>query len=166
MDYRIIIDDKKYDYEIAENNKIMIEDEGLSKNSFKDDFNEICFKFMENGRKSNKLKTFVILDNGDDLVIGHAVCQMWNYTYLPNVLIDIFEQTGYIWGLYIKPTYRRKGYGKILTKVCHDYFREIGCKDVKLQATKVGAPLYKSMGYVVDNEMKYILQKKEEEKIA
>jgi GNAT superfamily N-acetyltransferase len=158
MDYKIIIDDKKYDYKILENCKEMFEHMGLTKANFKDDFNEICFKLMENDRKSKKLKTIAILDNSNGLLIGHAICQMWQCPWFyQDALIGALDRIGYISALYVHQNYRRKGYGKIIMNACHDYLREIGCTNVLLHASDEGKYLYKSIDYSISNEFSYTL---------
>ncbi|MDZ4877137.1 MAG: hypothetical protein CLLPBCKN_006572 [Chroococcidiopsis cubana SAG 39.79] len=62
-------------------------------------------------------------------------------------------QKGYIWGVYVKPSYRRQGVATKLMKEAMIYLKEIGCTRAVLHASDTGKLLYSSLGYAQSNEM-------------
>ena len=62
-------------------------------------------------------------------------------------------QKGYIWGVYVDPTYRRQGIATKLMKQAMIYLKEIGCTKAVLHASDTGKMLYSNLGYIESNEM-------------
>ncbi len=56
-------------------------------------------------------------------------------------------------GIYTAPAFRRQGYARTLTERAIDVCRERGCRIVRLRASKLGRPLYESLGFVDGEEM-------------
>ena len=62
-----------------------------------------------------------------------------------------------ILGMYVDPAHRRRGLARALATIAVDWCRENGIRDVRLQATEDGRPLYASMGFKPISEMRLLL---------
>lgn len=56
-------------------------------------------------------------------------------------------RTGYIFGIYTEPVYRRRGYARAITEELLRWFDERGLRRVNLITTPAGLPLYRSLGF-------------------
>lgn len=59
----------------------------------------------------------------------------------------ITGKTGTILNVYTNPNYRRQGIAKQLMEMAIAHAKELGLSYLELQATKDGAPLYRSIGF-------------------
>jgi ribosomal protein S18 acetylase RimI-like enzyme len=64
---------------------------------------------------------------------------------------------GYVEGVYVLPTFRRRGIASQLMHECIDWLTSMSCDLVRLQSTSAGQPLYESLGFVPTGEMELIL---------
>ena len=88
-----------------------------------------------------------VAQRGFGVVVGSSSCQLYAGLY-PNAIKHNHRKQGYIWGVYVEPTYRRRGIAKKLTNYCVDYLKSIGCTRVVLNASPDGKPVYTSVGFV------------------
>jgi len=63
------------------------------------------------------------------------------------------RRVGYVGGVYVAPSYRRRGLARAVTEAAVDYLWQIGCERIMLHAAKLARPIYESMGFVAGNEM-------------
>lgn len=94
---------------IAEHFYQMWLDNDVPDRSIQTNWLEITLQFIENARLELSYKAFVAEVNGK--IIGSASCQLFAGLY-PLILTDEYRKYGYIWGVYVEPTYRRKGVAK------------------------------------------------------
>jgi len=89
--------------------------------------------------------------NGDR-PIGSVSCQRFAGLY-PDILQPEYRHYGYIWGVFVEASWRRRGIGKALTQRAIDRLREIGCTRAVLNASPLGVDLYRQLGFVPGNDM-------------
>lgn len=146
---------EKEDEIISQNFHKMWLDIGINESDLEDNWMEITLDKIKKDRKDLKLTTIVILNinNNKETIIGSAVCQIYNTNSLhPHIIKYKTLQSGYIWGVYIKPKHRNKGLAKKLINECNNYCKEIGCSEVKLWGSIKGIPVYKKCGYKFIND--------------
>jgi ribosomal protein S18 acetylase RimI-like enzyme len=61
---------------------------------------------------------------------------------------------GYLWNVYVVPTYRHQGIGRELTQRAVTHLKSLGCTRIILHASPFGQPLYAQMGFTTSNEMR------------
>jgi ribosomal protein S18 acetylase RimI-like enzyme len=69
-------------------------------------------RFIEEGRERRQLATFLAFDG--DTAAGSVSCQIHLSPY-PEVLRPAIHRHGYIWSVYVEPSYRRQGVSRQLT---------------------------------------------------
>jgi ribosomal protein S18 acetylase RimI-like enzyme len=107
--------------------------------------------FIEEGRANRQLATFLAMDG--DVPAGSVSCQI-HLTPYADVLKPAVHKHGYIWSVYVEPSYRRQGISRRLTQLAVDYLRSIGCSAVVLHASDAGEPVYLSLGFQPAKEMR------------
>jgi len=120
---------------------------GFPPNSIRQDWLEKTIQFIDYAHRELRYKGFVAELN--DKIIGSASCQILE---LYPMVSDQYQK-GYIWGVYVEPSYRRQG---VATKLMHKamiYLKEIGCTKAVLHASEQGKLLYSGLGYTESNEM-------------
>lgn len=126
-------------------------DNGMSDSDFKQDWKQTTLDFMSEATVSSKGRAFVAED-GDQLV-GAAQCLISRKLYPPALKPDV-RTDGYIWGVYVEPSQRRKGLATQLTEQCTAYLKLIGCTRLILHASPGGKPVYEALGFSPTNEMR------------
>jgi GNAT superfamily N-acetyltransferase len=135
---------------IAKHFYLMWQDIGVPDDAINSNWLEITLQFIEQARQSFFYKAFVA--EVDDGVVGSASCQLYTGLY-PNVFIPEYRKYGYIWGIYVEPSYRRQGIAKQLTSATVNYFKAVGCTRAVLNASRLGKPVYESLGFSSSNAM-------------
>ena len=100
------------------------------------------------GAASGDSKYFVV-EIGSN-VVGSAVAlirRSMSERYLKTL------PSGYIANVFVEPDFRHRGAARALTNAAIEWLRSVGCKVVKLQASRYGRPLYESIGFVATGEM-------------
>jgi ribosomal protein S18 acetylase RimI-like enzyme len=62
-------------------------------------------------------------------------------------------RSGYIFGVYVLPEYRRLGLATRLTQATVEFLREKNARTIRLHASLFGRPIYEKMGFTPTNEM-------------
>lgn len=100
---------EKEDKIVAQNFYEMWIDIGMTNDDIDENWMEIILNKIKKDRYELKLTTIVVVDvnNNEEKIIGSAVCQIYNTNSLhPHIIKYTTLQTGYIWGVYVKPEYR------------------------------------------------------------
>ncbi len=63
------------------------------------------------------------------------------------------RRVGYVAGVYVEPSYRRRGLARAVTQAAVDFLWELGCERITLHAAELARPIYESMGFAAGNEM-------------
>jgi ribosomal protein S18 acetylase RimI-like enzyme len=95
------------------------------------------------------LAAWIALD-GAGAVVASAVLSFY---FLPPKPHNIEGKFGYLSSMYVVAQHRRKGIARRLLQAVMDYAQEQGVHCVQLHASKVGKPLYASVGFAELNEM-------------
>ena len=135
---------------IAKHFYLMWQDIGVPDDAINSNWLEITLQFIEQTRQSFFYKAFVA--EVDDAIVGSASCQLFTGLY-PNVLKQQYRQFGYIWGVYVEPSYRRQGIAKQLTSMAVKHLKAVGCTRVVLNASPLGKPVYEQLGFSSGNAM-------------
>lgn len=61
-------------------------------------------------------------------------------------------EVGWLGNIFVTPELRRQGLGEKLTRQAIQRLRDKGCVTIRLVATQLGLPLYRRMGFRVENE--------------
>lgn len=135
---------------IAEHFYKMWLDNNISATSIKPNWQNLTLEFITKARQNSFYTAFFAEVEGE--VIGSSSCQLFNGLY-PHILKSEQRQYGYIWGVYVEPSYRLNGIAKTLTQTAIDYLKLLGCTRAILHASPSGKPVYSSLGFSPSNEM-------------
>ncbi len=100
---------------------------------------------FENGR----LTAWIIEIDGKPAASGELLIVRW----LPSPR-DPLGRVPYIHNVYTEPGYRRRGFARRIMETIIQYCRDAGYPLIKLHASQEGRPLYESLGFVPNNEMR------------
>ena len=125
-------------------------DIGVPEYSIKSNYSYITVDFIKQARQQLGFKGFFA--EVDRQIVGSASCQLFTGLY-PQVLQEEYRKYGYIWGVYVQPSHRRKGIAKQLTNTTIEYLKSIGCTKAILNASPAGKPVYESLGFLPSNAM-------------
>lgn len=126
-------------------------DNDVSSDKILTDWLDITLQFINNARQELAFKSFVAEIEGK--VVGSASGQLFAGLY-PQPFISEYRQYGYIWNVYVEPSYRHQGIATKLTHQTINYLQSIGCTRVILNASPSGKPVYQRLGFEVGNEMR------------
>lgn len=120
-------------------NFIEVDENSENYDSIKDN----CYLYFETAFNNNTCDVILAEDNGK--CVGTGI--VFYYKSVPSVL-NITGKNAYITSMYVEPDYRCKGIGTdILTKIVEKAVsREY--KIIMLNASDMGKPMYKKMGFV------------------
>jgi len=113
-----------------------------------DDWETRFVSTYERGARDGDMRYFVAESEG--IVIGSAVA------FIKRSLSDGYvrpKPNGYLANVYVEPDHRRRGAARALTAAAIEWLRSVGCRIVRLQASREGRPLYESMGFTSTQEM-------------
>lgn len=125
-------------------------DIGVDESNILLEWQNITLQFIEEARRNLFYQAFIA--EMDNTIVGSVSCQLFAGLY-PNILKDEYRKFGYIWGVYVEESYRRKGIAKSLTNRAIEYLKAIGCTRVVLNASPLGKPVYSSLGFSEGNAM-------------
>jgi ribosomal protein S18 acetylase RimI-like enzyme len=120
---------------------------GVPPSSIRQDWLEKTTRFIDYARCELRYRGFVA--EQDDKIIGSASCQILELY----PMVSEQYQKGYIWGVYVEPSYRRQGIATKLMQEAMTYLKEIGCVKAVLHVSDRGKLLYSGLGYGESNEM-------------
>ncbi len=83
---------------------------------------------------------------------------LWLIDWPPTIL-STSTYRGYILNVYTDPAHRKKGLARRLTQTALDWCRSNNINVIVLHASQYGRPLYESLGFSANNEMRLILEK-------
>ncbi|MBV6623365.1 MAG: GNAT family N-acetyltransferase [Rivularia sp. (in: Bacteria)] len=138
----------KEDSVIAEHFYLMWLDIGVVENYIKSNHRSLTLEFIKQARQKLFYKGFAA--EVDDIIIGSASCQLFNGLY-PLILEEEYRKYGYIWGVYVAPSHRKKGIAKQLTNATIEHLKSINCTKAILNASPAGKPVYENLGFLPNN---------------
>lgn len=124
----------------------MLDECGLLGSGVLEDWEERLARHFEKQIGGEHSRWFVAEEEGR--VIGTALATLSSGR--SNILIDL---TAMLAGIYVEPEYRGRGIARRLTEEAIAWCRERGCVRVRLNASRMGRPLYESLGFVPATEM-------------
>ena len=128
----------------------MWRDIGVQANEIDPDWRTIVQEFMQWARAEQQYRFFVA--EGPSGVVGSAGCHLSPSPY-PDVLISTNRKVGYVWGVYVEPSFRGIGIAhKLVTEVLK-YLEKIGCSQARLHASETGRFVYDRLGFTSTDEM-------------
>lgn len=139
---------------IAQHFYQMWKDMGIPEDAINPDWHDITLEFIKQARRDLFYKAFVA--EVDNAVVGSASCQIFGDLF-PNIFKPEYRKTGYIWGVYVEPSYRRQGIAKRLTSIAVEYLKAIACTQVILNASPAGKPVYSSLNFSQSNQMVFVV---------
>lgn len=136
---------------IAEHFYRMWRDIGVAKKDIQPNWREITLKFIQQARQTS-LGYQAFIAEVEGAVVGSASCQLYAGLY-PQILTEQHRKYGYIWGVYVEPTYRKRGIATRLTQLSVDYLKSLGCTRALLNAAPEARSIYQSLEFVEGNTM-------------
>ena len=125
-------------------------DVGVPENSIKPNHHSLTLEFITQARQNLSYKGFVA--EVDSVIVGSASCQVFTGLY-SLILEEEYRKYGYIWGVYVQPSHRRKGIAKQLTNATIQHLKYINCTKAILNASPAGKPVYENLDFVPSNSM-------------
>lgn len=138
------------DFLIAEHFYRMWRDIGISEKDIQPNWQGTTQEFIQQARQTLGYQAFVAEVEG--AVVGSASCQLYAGLY-PQILTEQHRKYGYIWGVYVEPTYRKQGIATRLTQLSVDYLTSLGCTRALLNAAPEARSIYQSLEFVEGNTM-------------
>ncbi len=135
---------------IAEHFYQMWLDTGTPEKFIKSNHRNMTLDFIKQARQNLFYKGFVA--EVDNLIVGSASCQLFTGLY-SLILEEEYRKYGYIWGVYVEPSHRRKGIAKQLTNATIEHLKTINCTKAILNASPAGKPVYENLGFSPSNAM-------------
>lgn len=128
----------------------MWQDMSIPEDAINPDWHDITLEYINTARRDLSYKAFVaIIDN---VIVGSVSCQIFA-DLCPNVFKPEYRKSGYIWGIYVEPPYRRQGIAKRLTSIAVEYLKAIACTRVLLNTSPAGKRVYSNLGFCEGNLM-------------
>jgi len=124
---------------------------GTPQEHYRPDAHASIAEFLRDGREHRALQTFVASIDGE--AAGSAGCELHRSPY-PTVIQETYRRFGYVWHVFVRPEFQKRGIGRALTETAIEYLRGIGCTTITLNASEAGAPLYRSLGFATGSEMR------------
>lgn len=118
-------------------------------NNLSDDY-EYSEDIVNNSREYflNGDQTTVLVLDGDK-VIG---CASMSYITIMPTFSHPTGKRAHLMNVYTNPSYRRQGIARKMVNMLIDDAWSKGATEISLDATKLGRPLYESMGFIDSNE--------------
>ncbi len=118
-------------------------------NNLSDDY-EYSEDIVNNSREYflNGDQTTVLVLDGDK-VIG---CASMSYMTIMPTFSHPSGKRAHLMNVYTNPSYRRQGIARKMVNMLIDDAWSKGATEISLDATKLGRPLYESMGFIDSNE--------------
>lgn len=118
-------------------------------NNLSDDY-EFSEDIVNNSREyflNGDQSTVLVLDG--DKVIG---CASMSYITIMPTFSHPSGKRAHLMNVYTNPSYRRQGIARKMVNMLIDDAWSKGATEISLDATKLGRPLYESMGFIDSNE--------------
>ncbi len=131
-------------------------DNAIPEAGIHDDWRERVSRFVEHGRRELALTFFLAEAEAEGEVVGSACAQRFAGLY-PDLLRPEIRRYGYVWGVWVEASHRRRGLGRALTERCLDALRADGCTHALLHAAPMGRSMYEGLGFATTNEMRLTL---------
>jgi len=125
--------------------KLEIFKEIVSKGLFERNPGEISESIFMNLFKNKNIELYLLSEKN-------------NYIGTGGIFLDS-SKSGGIYMICIDKDFRKRGYGKYITSLCMNRIRDLGYRYCVLNATLLGEPIYKELGFVSPVSF-YILRKK------
>lgn len=124
-------------------------------NNLSDDY-EYSKDIVNNSREYflNGDQTTVLVLDGDK-VIG---CASMSYITIMPTFSHPSGKRAHLMNVYTNPSYRRQGIARKMVNMLIDDAWSKGATEISLDATKLGRPLYESMGFIDSNECMVLLK--------
>jgi len=97
-------------------------------------------------------RAWVIEAGGQIVASGALLFAEW--LARPN---DLTERLAYLHSVFTEAGFRRRGLARRIVVTAIDLCREQGLRRLMLHASRVGRPLYDSLGFLATNEMRLVL---------
>ncbi|MGK7924581.1 MAG: GNAT family N-acetyltransferase [Spirulina sp.] len=110
-------------------------------------------EYIESARRDLDYKAFIAEE--ENKAIGCVSCQRFAGLY-PNILLKNY-QYGYIWGVYVIPSHRKRGIATQLTQRAVNHLKSLNCTHAVLNASPMGRSVYESVGFTESNSMRLAL---------
>jgi len=86
-------------------------------------------------------------------------CATLSYIYIMPTFSHPTGNRSHLMNVYTNSNYRRQGIGAVMVKMLIDEAREKGVTEISLDATQMGQPLYKALGFT-ENDSAMVLEMK------
>tara|TARA_B100000424_G_C22928994_1_gene494216 strand:- start:65 stop:1711 length:1647 start_codon:yes stop_codon:yes gene_type:complete len=141
------------DYEIHDEiavqawRKMWIES-GCTIDELSHDIDSMTRQFIKQARNNLglKYKTIIAKDIATDTIIGSLSSMLWQGE---SPISSKDEYIGTVWGVFVNPSYRRRGIGFSMMQACCMHWKACGCsKGVLIYASEEGKRVYEKIGFI------------------
>ena len=139
--------------EIARQRRRMCEDMNYSDAEALSTMVTVTADYLKKAIPEGTFRSWLACDNGRVVAGGAVVIVPW-----PAHAYDLECRRATILNVYTEPEYRRRGIARQIMETMITWCREEGFARVTLHASEYGRPLYESLGFVDNNEMRLNLR--------
>ena len=119
---------------------------GCNIDELKHDIDILTRQFIKYARGSLQYKTVIAKDISSDKVIGSLSTMLWQGD---SPISTNDKHIGTVWGVFVNPSYRRRGIGFSMMQSCCMHWKACGCsKGVLIYASEEGKRVYEKIGFI------------------
>jgi GNAT superfamily N-acetyltransferase len=139
--------------EIARHRRRMCEDMNYTDAEALSTMVRVTADYLKKAIPEGSLRSWLACDNGRVVAGGAVVIVPW-----PAHAYDLECRRATILNVYTEPDYRRRGIARQIMETIIAWCKQEGFARVTLHASEYGRPLYESLGFVDNNEMRLNLR--------
>lgn len=109
--------------------------------------------YMEREMAAGRVTGWVAEDSATGEWVGALASEWARMPTNPRIGVEL---RSLLFGLYVRPEYRRRGVARSLVNTAVEAARNAGAGAVQLHASDAGRPLYESIGFTRTSEMRLI----------
>ncbi len=127
--------------------EMILEIDGLDYDLLHPGWRERFVAFFRGHLESGRGEFYVAEIGGE--VVGTAA------VYLPSTHRSeiVLRRSAYVCDVYVTPQWRRRGIATSLTQATVDWAKDSGCEVVRLRTSRMGRPVYETIGFKPSEEM-------------
>jgi GNAT superfamily N-acetyltransferase len=114
---------------------------------------KVTSEYLNKAMPEGSFRSWLACDNGKVVAGGAVVIVPW-----PAHAYDLECRRATILNMYTEPDYRRRGIARQIMQTMIAWCKEEGFARITLHASEHGRPLYESLGFVLNNEMRLSLR--------
>ena len=135
--------------------RAMFHDMGFIEADALDKMSQVFEVWVAERMQRGEYMALLVTNAADETVIGGA--DLWLLDWPPSPT-NVSCRRAYVFNVYTRPAYRRRGLARQLMTELIGWCRAQGIKTIGLHASDEGRPLYESLGFTRTSEMQLTLE--------